>query len=419
MPKKNDKSQEPAEKSSELPVKRVTRSSNKSVSQNTIPKQATNRKRKNKSATVADQSGAPVGRRTRSCTKKAKLEIKEKDQADGDAKKNRKKKFTKKRGQGRTQYVPTTKRALRSNTKIVEPDTNKKIPHVFQKVQSSQQKQSVKRSAQNTTKRTASTLSAGRLGNIRILNVTNASMIQQLKRVHSIVSQRNHQRVISRENEEEIPNFDEANPQAESHDSFVGVDVKLSHENEDEDCPVCLEPFKEKSPLKGTGVCDHVFHSDCIKDCLKHDHKCPVCREVVVKKLGPCPNGYMYVSKKPFHCEGYNDCGTITVRYQLISGVQGRQHPNPGVAYRGDYRVAYLPDNEEGRNVLKLFKKAWLMKLTFRVGRSLTSGQNNVITWNDIHHKTSVNGGAYGYPDPTYLQRVTLDMNSMGINLND
>jgi len=387
MRKKNDKSQEPTEKSSELPVKRVTRSSNKSLSQNAIPKQATNRKRQNKSATVADQSGAPVGRRTRSCTKKAKLEIKEKDQADGDAKKNRKKKFTKKRGQGRTQYVPTTKRALIINTKIVEPDTNKKVPHVFQKVQSSQQKRRVKRTAKSTTKNFAS--------NIALLFAWRSA------------------------NGEEIPNFHKANLQAESHDSFVGVDVKLSRENEDEDCPICLDPFKEKGPLKGTGVCDHVFHSDCIKDCLKHDHKCPVCREVVVKKLGPCPNGYMYVSKKPFHCEGYNDCGTIIVRYQLISGVQGRQHPNPGVAYRGDYRVAYLPDNEEGRNVLKLFKKAWLMKLTFRVGRSLTTGNNNVITWNDIHHKTSVNGGAYGYPDPTYLQRVTLDMNSMGINLND
>ena len=29
----------------------------------------------------------------------------------------------------------------------------------------------------------------------------------------------------------------------------------------------------------------------------------------------------------------------------------------------------------------------------FTVGKSVTSGQENVVTWNDIHHKTSIYGG--------------------------
>ena len=59
------------------------------------------------------------------------------------------------------------------------------------------------------------------------------------------------------------------------------------------------------------------------------------------------------------------------------------------------------------------------MKLTFTVGTSLSSGERNVITWNDIHHKTSSHGGPYGYPDATYLERVTADMHALGVRLDD
>ena len=218
---------------------------------------------------------------------------------------------------------------------------------------------------------------------------------------------------------EKIPNFDESNPQADDPDKFTGVDVQLSKEKEDEECPVCLDPYKEKGPVKGTGVCDHVFHSDCLRDCLKHDHKCPVCRQIVIKKLGPSPDGYMFVAKDPNkRCQGYDDCGVIIIRYQINGGIQGRKHPNPGTGYQGEYREAYLPDNEEGGKVLKLLRRAWEMKMTFTVGRSLTRGMSDVVTWNDIHHKTSLSGGAYGYPDPSYLQRVTEDMKALGIKLD-
>lgn len=53
------------------------------------------------------------------------------------------------------------------------------------------------------------------------------------------------------------------------------------------------------------------------------------------------------------------------------------------------------------------------------MGTSLTSGANNVITWNDIHHKTSLFAGPYGYPDAGYLRRVTADMNAMGVRVEE
>lgn len=55
--------------------------------------------------------------------------------------------------------------------------------------------------------------------------------------------------------------------------------------------------------------------------------------------------------------------------------------------------MAYLPDCPEGNKVLTLFRKAFDQRLTFTIGTSMTTGRPNVITWNDIHHKTSCTGG--------------------------
>jgi deltex-like protein len=70
---------------------------------------------------------------------------------------------------------------------------------------------------------------------------------------------------------------------------------------------------------------------------------------------------------------------------------------NPGHRYSGTTRYGYLPNNREGQKVSKLLKKAFDQKLTFTIGRSSTTGANNVITWNDIHHKTNVLGGPTKY----------------------
>lgn len=73
--------------------------------------------------------------------------------------------------------------------------------------------------------------------------------------------------------------------------------------------------------------------------------------------------------------------------YQFPSGVQGPEHPHPGARYSGTSRTAYLPDNAEGQEVLELFKKCFEKRLIFTVGRSVTTGQDNCVVWNGIHHK--------------------------------
>uniref|UniRef100_A0A2K6TC91 E3 ubiquitin-protein ligase n=1 Tax=Saimiri boliviensis boliviensis TaxID=39432 RepID=A0A2K6TC91_SAIBB len=99
------------------------------------------------------------------------------------------------------------------------------------------------------------------------------------------------------------------------------------------------------------------------------------------------------------------------------SCLQKKEHPNPGKSYSGVHRTAYLPDNKEGRKVLELLRRAFEQKLIFTVGNSRVLGISDVITWNDIHHKTSKLGGpeSYGYPDPSYLKRVQDELKAKGI----
>jgi deltex-like protein len=76
--------------------------------------------------------------------------------------------------------------------------------------------------------------------------------------------------------------------------------------------------------------------------------------------------------------------------YEFPNGIQGPEHPFPGKPYSGTYRIAYLPDNAEGREVLELFKKAFAQRQIFTVGNSITTGQQNCVVWNGIHHKVLI-----------------------------
>lgn len=98
-------------------------------------------------------------------------------------------------------------------------------------------------------------------------------------------------------------------------------------------------------------------------------------------------------------CGGYEECKAIRIKYELSD-------PKYMLS-----RTAFLPNNIEGREVLKLLKVAWDRRLCFAV----TSQQNELI-WN-IDHKLARQGGVqfYGYPDPTYLQQVKSELKEYGI----
>jgi len=67
-------------------------------------------------------------------------------------------------------------------------------------------------------------------------------------------------------------------------------------------------------------------------------------------------------------------------------------HPNPGKPFKGTRRTAYLPATVEGEETCKLLREAFNAGLIFTIGKSHTTGEDNVCIWNDIHHKTSKTG---------------------------
>ena len=48
---------------------------------------------------------------------------------------------------------------------------------------------------------------------------------------------------------------------------------------------------------------------------------------------------------------GYEGYDTIQITYNIPSGTQGQNHPNPGERYTGAIRQAYLPNSYEGQEV--------------------------------------------------------------------
>ncbi|XP_037230922.1 probable E3 ubiquitin-protein ligase DTX2 isoform X4 [Falco biarmicus] len=206
----------------------------------------------------------------------------------------------------------------------------------------------------------------------------------------------------------------------------------------DEDCIICMEKLSspsgysdtcECSTIKPEAVgrltnCQHSFHMLCMLAMYSNGNKdgslqCPSCKTIYGEKTGTQPKGKMEVSTFPQSLPGHRDCGTIQIVYHISRGIQGPEHPNPGMPYtaRGFPRYCYLPDNEKGRKVLELLRVAWKRRLIFTVGTSSTTGESNTVVWNEIHHKTEMdtNVSGHGYPDPNYLDNVLAELAAQGV----
>ncbi|GBM55147.1 E3 ubiquitin-protein ligase DTX4 [Araneus ventricosus] len=198
----------------------------------------------------------------------------------------------------------------------------------------------------------------------------------------------------------------------------------------DEDCIICCEPlsggssYDDDCAIVQLKLCPHIFHKSCLlamynsgpKDkCLQ----CPVCKKIHGVKYGIQPPGDMIYHVMPCSLPGYPECDTIRIIYDIPSGTQGPEHPMPGKKYtsRGFPRHCYLPDNEMGRKVLRLLVKAWKRRLIFTIGRSSTTGEENTVTWNEIHHKTEFgcNRREHGFPDPNYFNNVLAELEAHGV----
>ncbi|XP_076125143.1 uncharacterized protein LOC143104749 isoform X3 [Alosa pseudoharengus] len=184
--------------------------------------------------------------------------------------------------------------------------------------------------------------------------------------------------------------------------------------SEDETCPICMDEFTDKDKLS----CGHAFCKDCLRQSVESmGATCPVCKKVFGKIVGDQPDGTMTYNFQSLSLPGFKQSGSIVINYNIPTGTQSKKHPKPGRPFQGAHRTAYLPDNKEGREVLALLKKAFDQRLIFTVGTSRTSGMDDCVTWNDVHHKTNIHGGAqnFGYPDDDYLKRVRDELKAKGI----
>ena len=160
----------------------------------------------------------------------------------------------------------------------------------------------------------------------------------------------------------------------------------------DDECAICLDKVSREASVK-IKACQHEFHVTCLKDSLSHNPRCPVCRQPIEHVQGKSPSGTMNVEASDEDCPGFGPgVKAIRITYDIPSGVQKDYHENPNQSFEGTTRVAYLPDNAEGKDLLKRLKYAWKHGLIFRIGRSLTTGRSNQVTWTSIHHKTSLWG---------------------------
>ena len=153
----------------------------------------------------------------------------------------------------------------------------------------------------------------------------------------------------------------------------------------DDKCVICLCDFTDKRTLN---KCGHSYCADCLYKAFKHQKKCPVCSQVYGQRalIGNQPPGEMTYHIPP----GIGSSDSIVISYRFPNGRQGSDHPNPGKRYQGTDQTAYLSNNQEGKKILMLLKKAFEQKLTFRIRPSTTTGKDDCVVWNDIPHKTSI-----------------------------
>lgn len=150
------------------------------------------------------------------------------------------------------------------------------------------------------------------------------------------------------------------------------------------------------------------FSKMSIVQCFQAKPECPVCK-TFYPLPGKQPTGTLQVSFNPrTDCEGFAGDGSIILQFNFPSGVQGPNHPNPGIRYTGSSRTAYLPHVQEGKKALVFLEEAFKRGELFTIGKSLTSGAENQLTYGSIHLKTSPSGGTsmHGWPDFTYFQRL-------------
>ncbi|XP_061567491.1 uncharacterized protein si:busm1-163l24.3 [Cololabis saira] len=147
--------------------------------------------------------------------------------------------------------------------------------------------------------------------------------------------------------------------------------------------------------------------------CLEtQHHNCSVCHETDQTPRGL--RGDMKTSRLQISLPGHIKDLVIKITYRIPDGIQGDNHPSPGKPFKGGLFEAYLPDSANAKKLIPRLLKAFKQGLTFTV---TGQGEEATVIWGCIPHKTSTIGGKAekGYPDSSYLTRLSAVLNKYGI----
>ena len=101
-------------------------------------------------------------------------------------------------------------------------------------------------------------------------------------------------------------------------------------------------------------------------------------------------------------------------RHKNLDQIPSQEKPQrviPSHYWKGMYRsyTFYLPDTPEGQTVLCLMKDAFKKGNLF----AMNSASSGSVRHGRVHKKTALRG-TYGYPDDSYLERVSGELNLLG-----
>ncbi|KAI5097261.1 hypothetical protein C0J45_12570 [Silurus meridionalis] len=127
-------------------------------------------------------------------------------------------------------------------------------------------------------------------------------------------------------------------------------------------------------------------------------------------------HGAMSCTELSVSLPGYEQYRTAKITYCIPDGIQGDEHPNPGLPFQGAVFEAYLPLSSQGQELLQCLEKAFKQGFTFTVCPS-NNNDRAKITWSRIPHKTNITGGKSrnGYPDVKYLKDLSEALRTCGI----
>lgn len=88
---------------------------------------------------------------------------------------------------------------------------------------------------------------------------------------------------------------------------------------EEDSCAICMEPINNKLVLP---KCKHEFCAPCIKKAMTYKSVCPVCQAVLGVQKGNQPEGTMSVNYVRDSLPGYENYGSIVIKYVMRGGIQ-------------------------------------------------------------------------------------------------